>query len=149
MEKKKFRDCFSYDEYWMGMTFLLAAKSPSKHMMIAVENNQLVATVRGDEAICLSPQYEHYRPLEIDIISKCKNLPMCIVYCTFTPSYSMISNLFSANLRRLIFYKTRDLSEDSQDLINYGKATSLTQFVGNLNWIRDYVSILESSGIFV
>jgi hypothetical protein len=147
MEKKKFRDCFSYDEYWMGMAFFLAAKSSSKHMMIAVENNQLIATSK-EEPLCSSPQYEHHRQLEIDIIANCKNLPMCVVYCTFTPSYSMISNLACANLRRVIYYKTKDLSEDSQDLINHSRAVTLTQFAGNLNWMRDYIPILESSGIF-
>jgi len=148
MEKKKFRDCFSFDEYWMGISFLLAAKYSSKHMMIVVDNNQLVATSKGEELLCSSEQYDHQCPLEIDIIANCKNLPMCIVYCTFTPSYSMISNLVCANLRRVIFYKTKDLAEDSQDLINCGRGITLTQFMGNLNWIRDYISILESSGIF-
>lgn len=148
MEKKKFRDCFSYDEYWMGIAFLLSAKSSSKHMMIAVENNQLVCTSR-DDLICASPQYNHSRSQEIDIIAGCKNLPNCVVYSTFTPSYSILSNFVTANLRRVIFYKTKELCEDSQDLISYSRSITLTPFVGNLNWMRDYMPILESSGIFV
>lgn len=148
MEKKKFRDCFSFDEYWMGIAFLLSAKSSSKHMMIAVENNQLVCTSR-DDLICVSSQYNHSRSQEIDIIVGCKNLPNCVVYSTFTPSYSMLSNFVTANLRRVIFYKTKELCEDSQDLISYSRAITLTPFAGNLNWMRDYMPILESSGIFV
>jgi hypothetical protein len=146
MEKKKFRDCFSHDEYWMGIAFFLCAKFSSKHIMIAVENNELVCVSR-DEPLCASDKYEHHRQPEIDIITKCNNSPSCVVYCTFTPSYSVISSLACAGLRRVIFYKTKDLSEDSQDLVNY-RTISVSPFAGNLNWMRDYISILDSSGIF-
>jgi len=147
MEKKNFRDCFSQDEYWMGIAFFLAAKSSSKQMMIAVDDEGRLVCVAQEDFV-RSSQYEHNFPLEVDIIANCKNLPICVIYSTFTPCYSMISNLVCAKLRRLVFYKTKDLGRDSQDLINCNRSLILTQFTGNLNWMRDYMSILESSGIF-
>jgi hypothetical protein len=147
VQKKKFRDCFSYDEYWMGIAFLIAAKFKSKNVIIVVKDNQLVY-INKEKLLCSSLEYEHYQQPDIDIVANCKDLSMCVVYCTFTPDYHVISNLASTNLKKIIFYKNENLCEVSQDFIDCFQNIALIPFSGNLNWMKDYISILESFGIF-
>jgi len=148
MEKKKFRDCFSNEEHWMATAFLIAAKSPSKHAIIAVDNNNNLQASSKEDVLCNSQKYDHVRCVATDILLNCSNITSTSIYMTYTPDYEVICSLATAGVRRIVFFNTKELSEDSQDLIFSNRGMSVAPFAGNLNWIRDYLTILESSGIF-
>lgn len=150
MEKKKNRDNISSDEYWMSIVFMLAAKSSTGKMMIAVdsvsEKNQIVYSSREQE-LCNSSKFTHERSLEVDIIAHNSDLLNYTIYCNYTPDYVAVCNLFAVGVRRIIYFRTEDLSEDTQDLMA-SRIIAVTPFVGNLNWMRDYISGLGDFGIF-
>lgn len=150
MEKKKFRDSISSDEYWMGTVFMLAAKSSTGKMMIAVdsfiEKNQIIYSSREQE-LCSSGKFNHERALEVDIIANAVDMSNSTIYCNYTPDYAAVCNLMSVGLKRIIFYQTEDLTKDTQDL-NDSRIISVTPFKGNLNWMRDYLASLDNFGIF-
>lgn len=149
MEKKKLRDCISPDEYWMALAFIAAAKSPKKHAALLTNDLGFIKISKDDE-LASSQKYDHHKYPEFEILSNC-SVPItnCSVYLTYTPDYSGLSFLISAGLRKIVYFKTDDLCEESQDLIQTYRYASVMPFDGNLNWIKDYLAVLEGSGIFV
>lgn len=149
MEKKKFRDCISADEYWMALAFIAAAKSAKKHAALLTNEGGFIK-ISKDDSLATSQKYDHHKYPEFEILSNCSvPIPNCSVYLTYTPDYTGLSFLISAGLRKIVYFKTRDLCEESQDLIQTYRYASVMPFDGNLNWIKDYLVVLEGSGIFV
>ena len=149
MEKKKFRDCISVDEYWMALAFFTAAKSPSKYALILTDEKGFIKAAK-EEILVNSQKYEHTTYPEVELLLKCPfPISSCSIYFTCTPCYTSLSLLITSGVKKIVYFKTKDLCEESQDLIQLHRFTSVTPFVGNLNWIKDYVDVLEGSGIFV
>lgn len=149
MEKKKFRDCISVDEYWMALAFFAAAKSPTKHALILTDEKGFIKVAK-EEVLANSQNYEHTTYPEVGLLLNCPlSISNCSVYSTYTPCYTGLSLLISSGIKKINYFKTKDLCEESQDLIQTYRFTSVMPFAGNLNWIKDYLSVLEGSGIFV
>jgi hypothetical protein len=139
---KKFNKVDSND-YWMGLTFLLAAKSANGHAAIVVENSRMIGVgIENPPLVC--DFNDHYIPAELFAVNSCKKeITNATIFLTKTPNYNSAMTILSVpGLRRIVYFSTEPLNKTVGDLFS-GLFGEIDEFKGNLNWIYDYMESLD------
>ena len=139
--RKRLREPLHRDDYWMGMAFMLAAGSSSMRQqgcVIIGMNNEPVG-IAHDGSPKTMQDSEHVVHAETNALFNCK-LPLAggTAFVTHTPCYHCVLNLVAANIKRIVYFQTKPLDQDTLDAVRsaYGQ---IDEFRGNLNWMRDYL----------
>lgn len=86
---------------------------------------------------------EHVVHAETNALFNC-TLPLAggTAYVTHTPCYHCALNLVAANVKRIVYFPTKALDQDTTDAVRcaYGQ---IGEFRGNMNWMRDYIRTLN------
>lgn len=129
----------------MGMAFMLAAGSSSFRQQgcVIVGTNNEVAGVGHDGSPKTMQDSEHPLHAEMNALFNC-TLPLAggTAYVTYTPCYHCVLSLVAANIKRIVYFKTKPLDQDTEEAMRcaYGQ---IDEFRGNLNWMRDYLKTLN------
>lgn len=148
-KKKKFRELIPKEDYWVGMAFCFGAMSFYKRQAaIIVDSHNLISYGLEIQPNGIFGESDHLLSSEIHAISNSKiDCQNSVIYLTHTPNYSSILNIVNAGIKRIVYFNTKKLCDDSLDLVKKANI-SMQEFRGNLNWMKDYMKILEDSGIF-
>lgn len=139
---KKFQSLDSFD-YWMGLAFLLAAKSPNQYAAVIVQNNCIVSIgVSTTPSMCEIS--DCFIPAEtIAIMNSQKEFVNATIILTKTPDYNCAMSILAVTgLRKILYYSTETLDERVQALFS-GFFGEIDEYKGNLNWIYDYINSLD------
>lgn len=139
-KQRKLRDKIDRDNYWMGAVFILSAKSVS-------QRQQCCVIVNSDDEI-LSMEVDgfdlnHCPHAEIKcLLNSSKKLNNSTAYITHTPCYQCVLALILAQVRRIVYFKTKEIDGACKDFAikNYSQ---IEEFDGNLNWMRDHIKTLN------
>lgn len=142
MKRKNFPKIDTFD-YWMGLAFVMGAKSPSKNAALIVENSLLVSygidtppPVTDNPNAVISAE-------AIAIINCKKDLSNAVLYLTRTPDYNVaIMIMAKIGLRKIIYFPTEPLDSKVKDLF-LGFFGEIDEYKVNLNWIYDYLGSLD------
>lgn len=148
-KKKKFKDLVGKDEYWMGVLLYLAALSPNRQgALIANQENEMLSYGLDAPPKSIYCDTEHILAAEINAISNSsEDFTNCCIYLTHTPSYNSVLQIISSGIKRIIYLSTETLGNECLSALKQGSVTSY-EFRGNLNWLRDYLQVLNELGIF-
>jgi len=142
MKRKNFPKIDSFD-YWMGLAFVMGAKSPSRNAALIVENSLLVSC--GIETPPpVSDAQNVLIPAEVIAILNCKkDLSNASLYLTRTPDYNVAMMIIAKiGLRKVIYFPTEPLDSKVAELFS-GFFGEIDEYKGNLNWIYDYLNSLD------
>jgi hypothetical protein len=131
------------EELFMGVCFILSAfsKDKEKTACLVVKNKRIVSSgfnfieTIGD--VNGSPEHFAFSP-------ESSLLEGCDIYLNYTPTHESSCFLLKFLFRKLVYFHTKDLSQDTAELC----LERIVRFDGNLNWIRDHVSLMKHFDIF-
>lgn len=151
IKRKSLREPASFDDYWMGMAFWVGANSRSPH-----HNGAVVVSAAGqllasgfDSPPKATPDGEFFRSAEKIAISDTagKVLTGAAIFLTFTPSSEGFLDILAADIRRLVYFPSGPLDPACHEIMQQGYV-QLVEYKGNLNWMRDHISVLKAAGVF-
>lgn len=170
------RDVPSRDDYYMGLAFWLAAKSkdPSTQVgaiIISASNVPLGTGYNGppsqinDNAINWDrpDKYDYMDHAEENAIHFAKNNHLSMagstIYITGNPCRRCMKAIIKNGLRRVVYFKMEKPEgsesmmakpEDIAKIEEMGRLATVTlsEYKGNLNWMRDHMKVMESMGVF-
>lgn len=139
------------DDYWLGLAFLIAAASKNpdeKQGAVVVSPANEALSLACDGSPTSMQDSSHFVNAELNALFGVK-VPIkdTTLYLTHTPCYQSCLAALAAGVKRIVYFKTDELTEDSVDAAKDGYL-QLETFRGNLNWVRDYVKSLELLEIF-
>lgn len=130
------------DDYWMSMAFMAAALSKSSLQQGAV----IVGADQSLLAFCCDDDLIHAE-IKALLQTSFRAYTNPTIYITHTPCKSCLTAIIAAKIKRIVYFQTETLEEELIPLIqNFNLICE--EFKGNLNWIRDYMKILEGQHIF-
>ena len=163
------------DDFYMGMAFWMASKSKDPNTqnaaIIVAESNIIIGTgyngppasYKDDELDWTRDpkkinKYDHIIHAEENAIIHCPFtllIPGSTIYVTARPCKGCMLRIAHAQLRKVVFFPMQKdagsmLNKDQdvvEDIIRRSKLT-VEEFKGNLNWMRDRMSVMEELGIF-
>lgn len=149
--RRKLREVPQRDDYWMGQAFWVAAGSRNmgrqQGAIIVTSQNDFV-TQAFDCSPRSMPDDGHFRHAEtVAIFNAGRPLHGCTIYQTHTPCYECLMNIISSGIKRVVYFSTKQIEDISLDAAHSGYI-QLEEYQGNLNWMRDYVKLLQDSGVF-
>lgn len=133
------------EDFWMGLAFWIAAKSENTEQegaIIVTDGNLLLY---GYDSSPL-PDGQFFRHAE-RIALQNRKLDGSIMYVTRTPCADCLLEITATNLKKIVYFKTKELDDNSQEIIKKGRL-NVKAYSGNLNWMRDYVMNLKDMGVF-
>lgn len=139
------REIVNNDDYWMGMAFMLAAASNSDRPQgcIIVNSNNESIGMACDGSPKSMKDNTHVVHAEMNAIFNCKQpISGGTAYVTHTPCYHCIMSLIGANIKRIVYFSTNVIDRDAVNAIGCSYV-HLEEFNGNLNWMRDYLKVLD------
>lgn len=134
----------------MGVAFIIAAGSSGRQQGAVIVGPTLTDAIGMDHDGSPRglPEGEHVIHAEINALFNCPELPHgSTLYVTHTPCYNCVLAALAANVKRIVYFHTKDPDGNSVDACRQGYA-SLEKFEGNLNWMRDHFKGLASQGVF-
>lgn len=148
--KKKLRDQLDRDDYWMGMAFLVAAGSKNytrQQGAVLVGSNSEALSLACD-GLPRATDGDHSPHAEINsLLAARTSVHGGILYVTHTPCYHCVLAIAAAGLKRVVYFPTRKLDDNSADALR-AAYVQFEEFPGNLNWMRDYMKTLDALEIF-
>ena len=130
-------------DYWMGLAFVMGARSPSRNAALIVENFLLISSgVETPPPVSDSPNT--FISAEAMAIVNCKkDLSNATLYLTRTPDFNVATMIMAKiGLRKIIYFPTGELDRKASDLFS-GFFGEIDEYKGNLNWIYDYLDSLD------
>lgn len=129
------------DDYWMGLAFFISVGSEQGCVIVGSQNNLLAHGCSSSPKNLPYPEY--IRTADKSVIQDNRiDFSNSIIYLTYTPSIKSIVEIVSANIKKIIYFKTEELDKSIQTQVQISK------FNGNLNWMRDHLVELKERGIF-
>lgn len=129
------------NEYWMGMAYMFASRSPSF-------NAALIVDMEGElvNYCCEKKILENNIEITCDIaaIVNCsKPLQCASLYMTTTPTEVTAKVVLAKHgLRRIVYYPKKEISDQTKALLD-GVYAELVPYAGSFGWIRDCVRALD------
>lgn len=150
-KKKLIRESVPKDDYWMGLAFVVAAASRSSGRCqgaVILSANHDFYSLGCESPPKQSQECEHFIHAEMQALHAAK-FPLAggLIYLTHTPCYDCLCNVVAAGIKRVVYYPSRAADELTTDLAKTSYI-QFEEFAGNLNWLRDYLKVLEGNGIF-
>jgi deoxycytidylate deaminase len=152
VRRKTARDQVNPDDYWMGFAFWIAASSrnpahPQGAVVIGTTNNILVQSCDCPPRAMFDGEY--FRPAEEAAIQDFRqvNLTGGTIFITHTPSPESVMDIVAADIKRIVYFPTQTIDPVATDVAQRSYV-QIQAYKGNLNWMRDHLEVLKSSGVF-
>jgi len=146
---KKKTEQLDRDDYWMGMAFLVAAgsKNPVRQqgaVLVGVNSEFINMACDG----LLKQNGVHCPHAEINVLLNAKSSSQGgTIYITNTPCYHCALAMSAALIKRVVYFSTEKIDDNSLNALQSG-CVQAVRFQGNLNWMRDYMKVLNMMEIF-
>lgn len=170
---KKPRETQPRDDRYMGLAFIHASfsKDPNTQMgsVIVSQDNRILGTgYNGPPSNFNDNAINWERPDKYDYIIHAEenaidysteSLVGATLYVTGKPCNKCMLKIGKHKIKRVLYYNHKptdpssmfatDLEFKKTEEIAKAGGVFLMEYKGNLNWMRDYLKVLESVGIFV
>lgn len=136
----------------MGMAFMAAgaSRNPGRQQGAVIVGPQGNLLAQG----CDSPPKcmhdgEFFRPAEKAVIQDARMTMFGggTIYLTHTPSPESVLDIASADIKRIIYSKTKPLDPSAQEVAHQAYI-QIIEFRGSIGWMRDYIASLKTLGVF-
>jgi len=128
-------------DYWMGMAFLFAARSPvfNAALLVDADNDLINATYEKKitkNTVDLT--------CDISVIVNCQKPLQCAsLYMTSVPTEATAKVVLAKyGLRKVVYYPKKEPSDIVKSLMD-GVYAELIPYDGNLSWLRDCARSLD------
>jgi len=142
--RKKKEEFPSSKERWMGLALWYASASKNGSGAVIVDSNYIPISAAFDYCPHGLEVPRHAEKNAISNVNQ-ENLEDAVMYVTHFPCEDCLIEIAAVGIRRVIYL----FSEDDSGNEFARKIPIITEkFMGNLNWMRDYMSGLEDISIF-
>lgn len=161
------------DDFYMGMAFWAAAKSKDPKtqigaLIVSSENIPMGWGYNGPPRQMNDAALNWDRPEKYDFILHAEEnaiqhssgyLDGATIYVTGKPCKKCILKIVAHGIKRVVYYDLQKQADNSsmfandadlqktEEIANAG-AVQMVKFGGNLNWMRDRIKLMETSGVF-
>lgn len=134
------REAEADDDFYMGIAFMSAARSKTDRCVLTVDDMdrmQITCADSSDKPVHPSPHFLAFHGSSRGI--RC-------AYLTYTPSAEAVGDMLAANVARVVYYATTELSPTVA--LGVSVSMEMHEYCGNLHWLRDRIFCLQSKDIF-
>jgi dCMP deaminase len=161
------------DDYYMGVSFWIASKSKDPKTQVGAyivgkDNLPISFGYNGPPSKILDQSIDWARPNKYNFVhhaennaiwhGRNKNLEDAIIYITARPCKSCMLDIVRSGIKRVVYFVPKTIDSTSMignetewqislDIAKLG-LLQLSEFEGNLNWMRDRMKWMESMGVF-
>lgn len=150
MKRTNLRTPFPLEDYWMGMAFMIAAgsKSQSRQGAIIVAQNAIVSQGFDSAPKCMRDD-EYSRHAEKVALSTWANRNFCgaTMYLTHEPCQECFLDIVAAEIKRVVYFKTSIINPSISEIAHQAHI-QISEFRGNIGWLRDYMTELKNANVF-
>lgn len=138
----KFNQVLNKDEYWIAVSFILAAGSKGKGTACLIVNSQNEIISCACDKLTFSNSKHAFSPESLAVLKIACDSTNSTAYLTHTPNYDSVMLLIAANIKRIVYFPNKCIDQNSLDIAK-SAYVQLEEFKGNLNWVRDYFQVLN------
>jgi tRNA(Arg) A34 adenosine deaminase TadA len=149
VKRRNWQDNTSRDDYWIAQALWVAsgAKTTRPAGAIIVDTaNSLLATGTSGNTQSNHDTNFIFHAEKVAIFNLVENGAGATMYVTHTPCPHCMMDIVLSGIRRVI-YLPSELEPQSMEVAR-SFYVQLEEFKGNLNWMRDYMKVLEGMGLF-
>jgi len=127
------------NDYYMGIALLSASRTTHGKCILFVDYFDNFNICTGEsEKDSLDPEL---------FMASTTGIPECKeVFFTYTPDYKSIQMLANSYVKKIIFFQTLKINDEVISLCSTLEI-EIFAYVGNLNWMRDYIFFMRSKDI--
>lgn len=138
----KFNQALDKDEYWMAISFVLAAGSKGKGIACVIIDSQNQIISCACDKLTFSNSKHTFSPESLAVLKIACDAVNSTAYLTHTPNYDSVMLLIASNIKRIVYFPNKPIDQNSLDFAK-SAYVQLDEFKGNLNWVRDYFQVLD------
>ena len=142
--KKKNWSNLECHEYWMGMAFMLAARSKFGNASLLVDNSSKMICYGLQTLPPVTTIAQVTIPSEVAaILEYDRSIPSVTMYSTSAPTYEGAVMIAACpNIKSVFYFPRIEADSKVSDLLK-SVYCDLEPYECNLNWIRDYFMTVE------
>ena len=139
--KKPIKNFVDREEFWIGMSVMIAAGSNSSRgqgCVITDSSYNLVSMAFDDPPLSRLKNSDHVIHAAINASMKASNLYAYVAFVNHTPCYNCIMALLSCDVKEINYIKTVEPDAKTINLIE-SACIGFHEFTGSLSWMKDCV----------